>query len=153
MRTIETDRLLLHPWREADRVELARLLSDPVVKGGRHLTPARIGALSSDSLRQWRVNGFGPWAAVDKVSGRWIGRIGLDELDDWPEIDKVEVGFELHREWNTISNASSVSPPPRTSQPGASWRRPDWPTRGPATGRVPTFPSCGTRLSAARGER
>lgn len=99
MPTIETDRLLLHPWREADRRELERLWSDPVVKGGRNLTPERIGAISDDSLRQWRVNGFGPWAAVDRISGRWIGKIGLDELTDWPDVHKVEVGFELHAEW------------------------------------------------------
>jgi RimJ/RimL family protein N-acetyltransferase len=25
--------------------------------------------------------------------------VGLDELDDWPEADKIEVGWELHRAW------------------------------------------------------
>src|SRR6266404_3883859 len=50
-------------------------------------------------LRPWRVNGFGPWAAIDKTTGSWIGRVGLDELDDWPGVDKIEVGFELHKAW------------------------------------------------------
>jgi [ribosomal protein S5]-alanine N-acetyltransferase len=28
-----------------------------------------------------------------------VGRIGLDELPDWPGPHKVEVGWELHREF------------------------------------------------------
>jgi RimJ/RimL family protein N-acetyltransferase len=98
-RVVETERLLLRPWGEDDEVELVRLMSDPAVGGGRALPHERIVAFSLDSLRQWRVNGFGPWAALDKATGRWIGRVGLDELGDWPDIDKIEVGFELHMEW------------------------------------------------------
>jgi RimJ/RimL family protein N-acetyltransferase len=28
-----------------------------------------------------------------------VGRIGLDELPDWPGLHKVEVGWELHRKF------------------------------------------------------
>ena len=69
------------------------------VVGGRNMPPARLEALGAHSLSQWRRNGFGPWAALDKAPGAWIGRIGLDELSDWPGDDKVEVGFELHAAW------------------------------------------------------
>jgi RimJ/RimL family protein N-acetyltransferase len=96
---VETDRLLLRPWREGDDLELQRLFSNPAVRGGRNLPPERIARMAEHSLQQWRVNGFGPWAAIDKTSGSWIGRIGLDALDDWPEADKIEVGFELHQAW------------------------------------------------------
>jgi RimJ/RimL family protein N-acetyltransferase len=96
---METDRLLLRPWREEDGAELQRLFDDPAVRGGRHLPAHRIARLAEGSLRQWHVNGFGPWAAIDKTTGAWIGRIGLDQLDDWPGADKVEVGFELHKAW------------------------------------------------------
>ncbi len=96
---VETDRLLLRPWSEDDAVELQRLLADPAVQGGRHFPPERVARLGAHSLAQWRRNGFGPWAAIDRVSGRWIGRIGLDELETWPETDRIEVGFELHRAW------------------------------------------------------
>jgi RimJ/RimL family protein N-acetyltransferase len=96
---METERLVLRPWREEDGVELQHLFSDPAVRGLRSLTPDRIARLAEGSVRQWRVNGFGPWAAIDKATGCWIGRIGLDELDDWPEVDKIEVGFELHQAW------------------------------------------------------
>jgi RimJ/RimL family protein N-acetyltransferase len=95
----ETQHLLLRPWREEDGVELQRLFSDPAVRGGRNLPPDRIARLAEASLRQWRVNGFGPWAAIDRATGCWIGKIGLDELEDWPDVDKIEVGFELHQAW------------------------------------------------------
>ena len=42
---------------------------------------------------------LGPWAAIEKATGRWVGRIGLDELPHWPGPHKIEVGWELHREF------------------------------------------------------
>jgi RimJ/RimL family protein N-acetyltransferase len=94
-----TDRLLLRPWREEDGVELERLWSDAAVRGGRHLPVDRVARIAEGSLRQWRVSGFGPWAAIDKATGCWIGKIGLDELEDWPDVHRIEVGFELHQAW------------------------------------------------------
>jgi len=99
MDTAETAHLLLRPWREEDGAELERLFTDPAVRGGRHFPPERIARFAVSSLRQWQAHGFGPWAAIDKATGAWVGRIGLDYLDDWPEADKVEVGFELHAAW------------------------------------------------------
>ena len=96
---VQTPRMVLRPWREEDSAELQRLFGDPAVRGARHMPPERIARLGEASLRQWRVNGFGPWAAIDRPSGAWIGRIGLDELEDWPGADKIEVGFELHQAW------------------------------------------------------
>jgi RimJ/RimL family protein N-acetyltransferase len=97
--TRETAHLLLRPWRDEDSDELQRLFSDPEVRGGRNLPPERVARLAEASARQWRDNGFGPWAAIDRTTGAWIGRIGLDELDNWPGPDRIEVGFELHRRW------------------------------------------------------
>jgi RimJ/RimL family protein N-acetyltransferase len=94
---VETDRLLLRPWREEDSEELQRLFSDPAVRGGRNFPPDRIARLAEDSWQQWRLNGFGPWAATYKATGSWIGKIGLDELSDWPDVHRIEVGFELHK--------------------------------------------------------
>jgi len=97
--TIETARLILRPWRAQDLEELERLFADPAVRQGRHFPPERIITIAESSLRQWQRNGFGPWAALDKSTGQWIGRVGLDELDDWPDAHKVEVGWELHHAW------------------------------------------------------
>jgi RimJ/RimL family protein N-acetyltransferase len=97
--TVETAHLLLRPWCDEDAVELQRLFSDPAVRGERSMPPDRIVRFADTSLRQWRVNGFGPWAAIDRHTGSWVGRIGLDELEDWPDVHRIEVGFELHRAW------------------------------------------------------
>lgn len=96
---VKTDRLLLRPWRKDDGAELQRLFSDPDVAGGRHFPPDRVARLAEHSEQQWRVNGFGPWVAIDKATGAWIGKLGLDHLDDWPGPDKIEVGFDLHKAW------------------------------------------------------
>ena len=90
--TIETARLILRPWRADDLEELERLWASPAVRKGRPLPPERIMAIARSSLQQWQRNGFGPWAALDKATGQWIGRVGLDELDDWPDAYKIEVG-------------------------------------------------------------
>src|SRR5262245_52442826 len=99
MTTVETERLVLRPWVEGDCKDLERLLADPAVRGGPSCPPDRIVRLAEHSLRQWRVKGFGPWAAIEKATGCWMGRIGLDELEDWPDVHKIEVGFELHAAW------------------------------------------------------
>ena len=98
-RPVETARMILRPWQAEDAVEVARLMSDPRVVGDRSFPPERIRALGDHTLAQWHRNGFGPWAALDKATGDWIGRIGLDELAEWPGDDKIEVGFELHAAW------------------------------------------------------
>jgi RimJ/RimL family protein N-acetyltransferase len=103
MMQIVTARLLLRPWRADDLAEFTRLLTDPVVT--RYIVvrtpfaPEDVAELSERTLEQWECNGFGPWAAIEKATGRWVGRIGLNELPDWPGPHKVEVGWELHREF------------------------------------------------------
>ena len=103
MSEVETARLLLRPWQPDDLAEFTRLLTDPVVT--RYIvvhtpfSPEDVAELSARTLEQWERNGFGPWAAIEKATGRWVGRIGLDELPDWPGRHKVEVGWELHREF------------------------------------------------------
>jgi RimJ/RimL family protein N-acetyltransferase len=103
MTQVETARLVLRPWQPGDLTEFIRLLTDPVVT--RYIvvqtpfSPEDVAELHERTLDQWDRNGFGPWAAIEKATGLWVGRIGLDELPDWPGPHKVEVGWELHREF------------------------------------------------------
>jgi RimJ/RimL family protein N-acetyltransferase len=103
MSEVETARLLLRPWQADDLAEFTRLLTDPVVT--RYIvvhtpfSPQDVAELSERTLEQWERNGFGPWAAIENATGRWVGRMGLNELPDWPGPHKVEVGWELHREF------------------------------------------------------
>jgi hypothetical protein len=103
MTEVETTRLLLRPWQSDDLAEFTRLLTDPEVTRyivvHTQFSPQDLAELSQRTLEQWERNGFGPWAAIEKQTGRWVGRIGLDELPDWPGPHKIEVGWELHREF------------------------------------------------------
>lgn len=103
MSEVETARLLLRPWQPEDLAEFTRLLTDPVVTRyivvSTPFSPEDVAELSARTLDEWDRNGFGPWAAMEKATGRWVGRIGLNELPDWPGSHKVEVGWELHREF------------------------------------------------------
>jgi RimJ/RimL family protein N-acetyltransferase len=98
---VETSRLLLRPWDESDLDEYAQMLADPDVM--RYLTH-EYGPLSREEavqahgriLRHWQVRGFGAWAAMEKSSGRWVGKIGLNLLGNWPGPHKVEVEWQLN---------------------------------------------------------
>lgn len=69
------------------------------ITGGLPIPPDRIREIADRTLRMWDEHGFGPWAAVERSTGRWVGRIGLNLLHDWPEPDKWEIGFELSPEF------------------------------------------------------
>jgi len=103
MTTVGTERLLLRPWCEADFDRLVGLYSNVEVmrfiSGGVQLDRPRVEAMLDRVMGLWRERGFGPWAAIDKASGAWLGEIGLNEIPDWPEADKIEVGWELDPAW------------------------------------------------------
>jgi ribosomal-protein-alanine N-acetyltransferase len=69
------------------------------INDGRPLPHDDIRSIIQRTLAMWDEHGYGPWAAVEKQSGRWVGRIGLNLLGDFPGPDKWEVGFELAREF------------------------------------------------------
>lgn len=48
------------------------------------------------NLDAWHKYGYGPWSAIHKETGQWIGKIDLIVNEDWPEDDKTEVRWELH---------------------------------------------------------
>jgi ribosomal-protein-alanine N-acetyltransferase len=65
------------------------------ISGGEPLSHASVSEILKRTGSMWKEYGFGPWAALEKSTGRWVGRIGLNLLSDWPGPDKWEVGFEL----------------------------------------------------------
>jgi RimJ/RimL family protein N-acetyltransferase len=101
MSEVETARLLLRRWQDADLERLVDLHGDPRVARflsveGRPWPRERSVGAFAHFRRQWQDNGFGPWAAIDKHTGGWLGQIGLNERPGWPGPHKVEVGWELH---------------------------------------------------------
>ncbi len=98
MVTLETERLLLRPFREADLDDYARICSDPEVM--RHMGDGR-PVSRPDAWRQmafflghWQLRGYGLWAAELKETGGLVGRIGLHNPEGWPGL---EVGWLLER--------------------------------------------------------
>lgn len=101
---IETDRLRLRPWIEADLESYARICADPEVMRyiGRGVTYSR--ARSEQSLaaivKHLDEHGFGLWAAVDKTTDTWIGLIGLAFAGpgyDGVAENEVEIGWRFDR--------------------------------------------------------
>jgi len=99
----ETERLLLLPWSDDYFDDFARVGQDPeamrFISHGQPLPQEVIRSITQRTLAMWDQYGYGPWAAHDKQTGRWVGRIGLNLLADWPGPDKWEVGFELAPEY------------------------------------------------------
>ena len=99
---LETARLLLRPWRREDLGPYAHMCADPEVM--RYMPTTMSWEESALQLarfvRHWEERGFGLWAVEERVSGDFIGRIGLIHHEDWPEGEhKTEVGWMLDRSY------------------------------------------------------
>lgn len=100
---VETRRLVLQRFRAADAEAFAELCACPEVTRfawGRPLAESESLALLRRWVRHWETQGFGPWAARERVSGRLAGSIGLAVPHFLPEVlPAVEVGWRLHPDW------------------------------------------------------
>jgi RimJ/RimL family protein N-acetyltransferase len=100
---VETERLRLVPWSDDHLDDFARICADPEVmrfiSAGRPLSREDVEVLARRTLATWDEHGFGPWSAIEKASGRWVGRIGINLLEEWPGPDRWEIGYELAPEF------------------------------------------------------
>ncbi len=99
---LETPRLVLRPFAEADVDAYTELLQSGPVRRSLHL-PDNVGRWDAWSqmaawLGQWELRGTGQWALQDRATGDFIGRAGLHNpaRHDWPG---VEVGWTLHPDY------------------------------------------------------
>jgi RimJ/RimL family protein N-acetyltransferase len=138
-REITTDRLRLRQWLDHDVEPLVRIYADPGFL--EHMTPvdaAGTAAQIERFRRDWTEDGFGHWAAEDRQTGTFLGRIGVRRHHDWPlEEGPVEVGWVLApgaRGRGLATEAAGLrSPPPSTTSTWTgSSRSPGPTTRGPA---------------------
>ena len=111
---IETERLLLRPWRKDDRAKYFAILQQPAVF--RHFGPEPMGM--EECWRRlmaaaggWQLNGFGGWAVERKADGKLIGMIAL--FTAWrgldPEFgDDPEMGWIFATETHGLGMASEA---------------------------------------------
>jgi len=97
--TLETERLILRPFRDEDVDDYFGVLDTSEVRRWLHL-PAGLNRSNAWQqmavfLGEWALRGTGQWALEERSSGAFLGRAGLyrPEYPDWPG---VEVGWTLH---------------------------------------------------------
>jgi RimJ/RimL family protein N-acetyltransferase len=96
---IETERLLLRPWRKDDFRPYHALLQHPDVH--RHFGPQPMGAEEcwrrlTAAVGGWQLNGFGTWAVERKEDGRLVGNVGA--FTAWRDLEP-EFGEEPEMGW------------------------------------------------------
>ncbi|MGO4329990.1 GNAT family N-acetyltransferase [Cupriavidus sp. 2TAF22] len=101
--TLETARLRLRQWRDADFAPFAALNADPLVMA---CFPAPLERAASDAMALRcqdliAARGWGLWAAERKADGAFIGFVGLHEpAATLPFSPCVEIGWRLaHAYW------------------------------------------------------
>lgn len=96
---LETPRLILRPWHEADREPFAAMNADPEV---RRYFPSVLSRHEADvffdRLLGWQREEL-VFAAVERKGGGLIGMAGLAEVDEEkPPAPAVEIGWRLARD-------------------------------------------------------
>jgi RimJ/RimL family protein N-acetyltransferase len=100
---IQTERLILRPWRDADREPFARITADPRVM---EFFPAVLTREESDALvdrcdAHYRQYGFTYFAAELCATSELVGFIGIARTPIPHLVPLVEIGWRLAFEnWN-----------------------------------------------------
>lgn len=94
--TLETQRLVLRPWREPDVAPMTEINREPEVRRWLGVDPDKTAERVQAWLAHWQRHGFGLWAVEEKASGGFIGRIGVAHQDDWTvSAHDAEIGWTL----------------------------------------------------------
>ncbi len=85
--TLETERLVLRPWREADLDDVAAFYANEATARfvGGVCTRDDAWRRMAGMVGHWVLRGFGPWAVVEREGGRYAGSCGLWAPEGWPE--------------------------------------------------------------------
>ncbi len=95
---VDTERLTLRPFREDDLDAFAAIGQDPecmrYIGDGHLISRPDTWRGMAAALGHWRLRGYGLWAAEERATGRFVGRIGLYNPEGWPGL---EAGWLLAR--------------------------------------------------------
>lgn len=94
---LESERLILRPWRQEDRKPFAAINAEPdVVRYLNPLTDEQSHAMLDRIDRHFEDHGWGFWALEEKASGELIGMCGLNNVSSaLPFAPAVEIGWRL----------------------------------------------------------
>lgn len=98
--TVQTQRLLMRRWRDADREPFAELNGDPqtMVFFPNVLDREQSDALVDRIEKGFDEQGFGLWAVEISETGQFIGFTGLNPMPpDVPGAGGMEIGWRLSR--------------------------------------------------------
>lgn len=91
MATLETDRLILRPFCEADLDAYSEMCADSDVMRyigvGQPLSRSEAWRNMAMILGHWQLRGYGLWAVEEKAGGAMIGRIGCWYPEGWPDCE------------------------------------------------------------------
>ena len=105
---LESERLLLRQFQDADWPQLHRYFSDAqamVFIQGRALSEAETWRVMCSMIGHWQIRGYGPYAVTDKTTDIVLGTVGFWYPNDWPEP-------EIKWVWRAATGAR-VMPPKR----------------------------------------
>ena len=93
MPTLETARLRLRMFRQADSEAYADMVADPEVmrylSDGQPLSSSDAWRHMAMLLGHWHLFGYGPWAVEERASGELVGRIGPYCPAGWPGLELI----------------------------------------------------------------
>ena len=96
---LETDRLVLRTFEDADWKDMHILYSDEECTRytiQRTLTEGESWRMMAALIGHWQLRGYGPYALEEKQSSQVIGTCGLWYPNDWPE---PEIKWALARKF------------------------------------------------------
>ena len=99
---LETERIVLRRFTEADAEPLAALYGDPRVMRFITLQPPSLATVESEilpgDLREYRelADGLGSFAAIEKATGQMAGRFSLRPANSYGLTGGTELGYRLY---------------------------------------------------------
>ncbi len=96
---LETDRLLLRPFKKIDLEDLAALNADKEAMKfiSSPLSRDQVEGVIDWFLTEWQRLEFGWFAVFEKATGNFIGQCGLQCLEGRPDSSDIELAFVIKR--------------------------------------------------------
>jgi len=98
MREIETERLILKPWKEEDAKDLFAFAKDPDVGPHAGWKPHESVEESLNIIKTLFLPN-NVWAITIKGNGKIIGSVGLEPDKKRPGVNSSELGYSLSKEY------------------------------------------------------